>query len=95
MHSNVSHIVRPSEDVENPFYGPSRRLHIMMMQIFADQPGGLAGLEKRIWAFQDSQSMNRIVWDEHLSALLRHGLSEPHSQRTVIQQMLYAMEWVS
>lgn len=94
--NNVRHLTRPSEDPNHPNYGPCRRLGVMFAQIFADQPQGFEGMEKKLLAFQDaSVATPKPLWDEHLHQLIVHGCSEADAQRVVMQQMLYAHQWIS
>jgi hypothetical protein len=76
-----------------PTYGPTRRLWVMLEQLFADS-GGVVVVERGIWAYQASIGRHEMRWDNHLEFLLVQGQSEPAAQRTVMQQMLVAAEFV-
>lgn len=64
----------------NPFYGPCRRLHLKLMELFV---ADLAEVEKayRLGIGQD--------WTEVLASSVGSGVSEAHTARSILKTMLH------
>lgn len=90
---NIHNIRRIYDDPGHRHYGPVRRLWIMLEQLLADV-GGMRAWEERVKVYREQMGAEaRPRWDEHLSDLLRSGLTEPDAQRVVIEQVLTAQKW--
>lgn len=88
--------IRPIYDQpDHKLYGPVRRAHMMLEQLFADQFGGLKGFMAKLATYRESVGSKPLRWDEHLAWLIRKGYSEPEAQRTIITQMITALEMLS
>ena len=61
-------------------YGPVRRMHVMLLQVYADV--GLDGLEEQY------EEAYITTWDDSLSWFIEHGLSEPDATRVVMHRCL-------
>lgn len=64
-------------DPTNPYYGPCRRLHIILMQMFADHDFSALEAEYRDCIGHD--------WTETLEGNLRLGVTEPSAHRAVFR----------
>ncbi len=66
------------EDPNHRFYGPSRRLYLILMQLFGDE---LPALEE---AYSANHGQD---WTSFLEiAIGRHGMPEGHTARNVIRE---------
>jgi hypothetical protein len=86
--------IRPIYDMPgHKHYGPVRRAWTMLEQLFADR-GGMRPIELQIAAEREVRGFAPLRWDTHLASLLDSGVSEPAAQRTVIQQLFVAEEFL-
>lgn len=73
---------KPIYDQPNhPRYGPARRLHIMVMQLTADDPTVLERIDEWYWR------RYRTHWSQYLSGLMDNTLSEAYAQRRVLKEI--------
>lgn len=75
---------RVHDDPSHPFYGPVRRLHVMLMQLTADHTYEAAD---RLYGVHFDET-----WDFTLVSQLRFGKSEAEAQRHVLSEMLWLLD---
>ena len=68
----------------HPHYGPCRRLHVMLMQLTANQSYEAA--DRLYGSFYDE------TWDYALVSHLKIGISEAEAQRTVLADILWLLD---
>ena len=59
-------------------YGPVRRMHIMLMQLFSDDC-----ITDEAWLHE-----NDPTWDRYLSEMIESGISEIVASRSVLRRIL-------
>lgn len=75
-------------------YGPARRCWVILEQLLADK-GGVLMFERRMTSYRVVNQMPALHWDQHLGQLIDGGQSEASAQRTIVQQCLVAVEFMS
>jgi hypothetical protein len=73
------------EDPNHPLYGPVRRLHLKLMELFGSD---LAEVEREF-----SLGLG-LDWTQFVERNLGLGLSEAHTARFVLKTMLYLFDTI-
>lgn len=66
-------------------YGPVRRLHVMLLQLFSDVSFH--------WEEKAYETAHKQPWWDHLSLYLYNGMSESNAQRRVLQHFFQSYSW--
>lgn len=70
---------------QSPFYGPCRRLHLKLMELFGAE---LAEVEQ---AYRYGIGQH---WTEVTASAIGHGVDEAHNARSVLKTMLHLFDTI-